>query len=194
MNKFIKNSYLKAFDLLNEFAHNQENIDLTTEISNQMAQSFLAGNKILVCGNGGSACDAMHFAEEFTGRFRKERKPLPVMHLMDPSHVTCVGNDYGFDEIFSRGVLAFGKPNDWLVSLSTSGQSENIYRACRAAKAQGLKTLALLGKTGGKVAGMCDYEFIIPGVTSDRIQEIHMLILHVLIEGIERELFPDNYI
>lgn len=193
MNNFIKDSYIKARDLLVEFSNNQENIDLTTEIAHLMSKSFRDGNKILICGNGGSACDAMHFAEEFTGKFRKERKPLPVMHLMDPSHITCVGNDYGFDEIFSRGVLAYGKPGDWLVSLSTSGNSENVYRAIKAAKKNGLKTLALLGKTGGRIAGMCDKEFVTPGVTSDRIQEIHMLILHVLIEGIERELFPENY-
>ena len=141
----------------------------------------------------GSACDAMHFAEEFTGRYRKDRKPLPVMHLADPSHVTCVANDFGFEEIFSRNVEAFGKPGDWLVCLSTSGNSKNIIRAYESAKSIGVNTLALLGKSGGELKGKCDYEFVVPGKTADRIQEIHMLILHVLIEGIERELFPEHY-
>jgi D-sedoheptulose 7-phosphate isomerase len=134
-------------------------------------------------------CDAMHFAEELTGRFRQDRPPLPAIAISDPSHITCVGNDYGFDEIFARGVQAYGKPNDVAIGISTSGNSENILRALDRAISMGLKTVALLGKDGGKLKGLCDLELIIPGETSDRIQEVHMAILHILIEKIERDLF-----
>ena len=147
----------------------------------------------MICGNGGSNCDALHFAEEFTGRFRKERRPLPAIAISDSSHITCVGNDYGFDYIFSKGVEAYGKAGDMFIGISTSGNSGNVIKAVEAAKNMGIKTVALLGKDGGKLKGMCDYEFIIPGETSDRIQEIHMMILHIIIEGVERIMFPENY-
>lgn len=158
-----------------------------------MAEVFRNKGKVLICGNGGSNCDAMHFAEEFTGRFRKERPALPAISLSDSSHITCVGNDYGFDYIFSKGVEAYGQEGDFFIGISTSGNSPNVIEAVKTAKERKLKTLALLGKDGGKLKGMCDYEFIIPGETSDRIQEIHMMILHIIIEGVERILFPENY-
>ncbi|HPI26644.1 MAG TPA: D-sedoheptulose 7-phosphate isomerase, partial [Candidatus Cloacimonadota bacterium] len=145
--------------------------------------------QVIIFGNGGSMCDAMHFAEELTGRFRQDRPPLPAIAISDPSHITCVGNDYGFDEIFARGVQAYGKPGDVAIGISTSGNSENILRALDRAISMGLKTVALLGKDGGKLKGLCDMELIIPGETSDRIQEVHMAILHILIEKIERDLF-----
>jgi D-sedoheptulose 7-phosphate isomerase len=151
------------------------------------------GGKVLIAGNGGSNCDALHFAEEFTGRFRGNRRALPAIAISDSSHITCVGNDYGFDYVFSRGVEAYGKEGDLFIGISTSGNSPNIIKAVEAAKEMGMKTVALLGKDGGKLKGMCDYEFIIPGVTSDRIQEIHMMILHIIIEGVERIMFPENY-
>lgn len=149
--------------------------------------------KSLIAGNGGSNCDAMHFAEEFTGRFRKDRKALPSISISDSSHITCVGNDYGFDFIFAKGVEAFGQEGDFFFGISTSGNSKNIIEAVKSAKERNLKTVALLGKDGGKLKGACDYEFIIPGETSDRIQEVHMMILHIIIEGVERILFPENY-
>ena len=189
----LKKSFETAANLTNDFIKNEENILQTVNISELIARTFQNGGKILICGNGGSATDAMHFAEEFTGRFRKNRKALPVIALTDPSHITCVGNDFGFEEIFSRGVEAFGKKEDVLIGLSTSGNSENIIRAFQKAKEIGMKTIALLGKDGGKLKGFCDYEFIIPAKTSDRIQELHMTILHVIIEGVERILFPENY-
>ena len=158
-----------------------------------MAGAFKNGNKGLICGNGGSACDAMHFAEEFTGRYRKDRPALPVISLTDASHITCVGNDYGFDAIFSRGVEAFGQKGDFFFGISTSGNSPNVLKAIDAAKSRGLKTVALLGKDGGKMKGLCDYEFIVPGKTADRIQEVHMMILHIIIEGVEREMWPELY-
>ena len=189
----LKKSFETAANLTNDFIKNEENILQTVNISELIARTFQNGGKILICGNGGSATDAMHFAEEFTGKFRKNRKALPVIALTDPSHITCVGNDFGFEEIFSRGVEAFGKKEDVLIGLSTSGNSENIIRAFQKAKEIGMKTIALLGKDGGKLKGFGDFEFIIPAETSDRIQELHMTILHVIIEGVERILFPENY-
>jgi D-sedoheptulose 7-phosphate isomerase len=189
----LETSLRDSANLVLSFCSDESNIFNLTTIAKHLANAFQCGNKILICGNGGSACDAMHFAEEFTGRYRKDRRALPVIHLADPGHLTCVGNDYGFDEIFARSVEAFGKKDDWLIGLSTSGNSSNVVRAFEKAKALELKTLSLLGKNGGKLKGMCDHEIIIPGLTADRIQEVHMTILHVIIEGVERLLFPKNY-
>ena len=189
----IKESYTRTYKLLEEFIKSAENIKLTESIGKQLAEIFKSGGKVLICGNGGSATDAMHFAEEFTGRFRSDRKALPAIALADSSHITCVGNDYGFKEIFARGVEAYAKPGDMVIGLSTSGNSENIIRAFQKAEEIGCKTVALLGKDGGKLTGKCDYEFIIPGKTSDRIQELHMIILHIVIEVVERIMFPENY-
>jgi D-sedoheptulose 7-phosphate isomerase len=188
-----KQSYIEALATLQQFCNDEQNFKTTQLIVDALSQSFSHGKKILACGNGGSACDAIHLCEEFTGQYRKYRKALPAISLTDVAHVTCVGNDFGFDEIFSRGVEAFGQAGDWLFGLSTSGNSKNIIRAVEVAQDRKMKTVALLGKDGGKLKGMCDYEFIIPAQTSDRIQEIHMMILHIIIEGVERKLFPENY-
>tara|TARA_R110000868_G_scaffold158036_2_gene385750 strand:+ start:6761 stop:7339 length:579 start_codon:yes stop_codon:yes gene_type:complete len=189
----INQAYQDAISTLTTFCSDASHIAKTEALAAAFADTFNNNNKLLICGNGGSACDAMHFAEEFTGRYRANRKALPVIALTDASHITCVGNDFGFDEIFARGVEAFGQPGDWLIVLSTSGNSANIIRAVEEAKKQGVKTLALLGKDGGKLKGVCDEEFIIPADTSDRIQEVHMTILHIMIEGVERILFPEHY-
>jgi D-sedoheptulose 7-phosphate isomerase len=189
----IKESYTRTYKLLDEFINSDQNINLTEEIGTKLAEIFKSGGKVIICGNGGSATDAMHFAEEFTGRFRSDRKALPAIALADSSHITCVGNDYGFAEIFSRGVEAYAKPGDMIIGLSTSGNSENIIRAFQKAEEISCCTVALLGKDGGKLLGKCDYEFIIPGKTSDRIQELHMIILHIVIEVVERIMFPENY-
>lgn len=169
-------------------------LDLAADM---LADSFSEGGKVLACGNGGSACDAMHFCEELTGRFRKDRKALAAVSLTDVGHMSCVANDYGYDEVFARGVQALGKPGDVLVALSTSGNSANVVRAVEAAAEIGVRTIGLLGRDGGKLAGVCDLEWIVPGVpvgtpTADRIQEIHMLVLHALVEGVERRLFGDS--
>lgn len=179
--------------LLTNFCDNASNGNWLESVSLALAKSFNQGQKILICGNGGSYCDAQHFAEEFTGQFRRSRLALPVMVLGDAAHLTCVGNDFGFDHVFARGVEAFGKPGDWLIAITTSGNSPNIIEAVKKAQEKGLHTLGLLGKTGGKLKGVCEQELIIPGKTSDRIQEMHMLILHILIEGVERVLFPEHY-
>ena len=189
----IRNSYLTAFETVKAFVENEENIEKTEKIAQELALAYKNGKKSLIAGNGGSNCDAMHFAEEFTGRFRKDRKALPSISISDSSHITCVGNDYGFDFIFAKGVEAFGQEGDFFFGISTSGNSKNIIEAVKSAKERNLKTVALLGKDGGKLKGVCDYEFIIPGERSDRIQEVHMMILHIIIEGVERLLFPENY-
>ena len=186
-------SYKTEYELLKNFIEQEEKERTTEKIAEELAEAFTNGNKVLICGNGGSNCDALHFAEEFTGRFRKERRALPAIAISDSSHITCVGNDYGFDYIFSKGVEAYGKEGDMFIGISTSGNSGNVIKAVEKAKELGMKTVALLGKDGGKLKGMCDYEFIIPGETSDRIQEIHMMILHIIIEGVERIMFPENY-
>lgn len=190
---FIRESYTMTYRLLALFLESSDNLQKTEDIGKKLAEVFISGGKVLICGNGGSATDAMHFAEEFTGRFRSDRKALPAIALADSSHITCVGNDYGFNEVFARGVQAYAKPGDMVIGLSTSGNSENIIRALEQAKEIGCATVALLGKDGGKLAGKCDYEFIIPGQTSDRIQELHMIILHIVIEVVERIMFPQNY-
>ncbi|MGL5963173.1 MAG: D-sedoheptulose 7-phosphate isomerase [Fusobacteriaceae bacterium] len=189
----LVNSYKITAHLLEEFIKVESKKQTTEKMAKDLANVFMKGNKVLICGNGGSNCDALHFAEEFTGRFRKNRKALPAISLSDSSHITCVGNDYGFDYIFSRGVEAYGKEGDMLIGISTSGNSINVIKAVEEAKKIGLKTCVLLGKNGGNLKGICDYEFIIPGDTSDRIQEIHMMILHIIIEGVEKIMFPENY-
>lgn len=186
-------SYKIELALLENFIKEEEERRETEKVAKELTDVFTKGNKVLICGNGGSNCDALHFAEEFTGRFRGDRKALPAIAISDSSHITCVGNDYGFDYIFSRGVEAYGKEGDMFFGISTSGNSPNVIKAVEAAKKLGMKTCVLLGKDGGKLKGMCDYEFIIPGKTSDRIQEIHMMILHIIIEGVERIMFPENY-
>ena len=186
-------SYKTELVLLENFIKEEEKRKETEKVAKVLTKVFNNGNKVLICGNGGSNCDALHFAEEFTGRFRGDRRALPAIAISESSHITCVGNDYGFDYVFSRGVEAYGKSGDMFIGISTSGNSGNVIKAVEAAKKIGMKTCVLLGKDGGKLKGMCDYEFIIPGKTSDRVQEIHMMILHIIIEGVERIMFPENY-
>ncbi|MBC8415217.1 MAG: D-sedoheptulose 7-phosphate isomerase [Candidatus Cloacimonetes bacterium] len=189
----IKRSFQNAAKLFAQFAADQNIINATEKVGIIIAECFRKGNKLLIFGNGGSSTDAMHFAEELTGKFRKDRKPLPALSLTDPSHITCVANDYGFEEVFARGVEAYGKTGDIAIGISTSGNSENVIRALHRAKKLGMGTVALLGLDGGKLKGFCDHEIIVPGKTTDRIQELHITVLHVIIETIERVLFPQNY-
>lgn len=162
-------------------------------VANQIATCLKEGNKLLLAGNGGSLCDAMHFAEELTGQFRGKRPALPAIALCEPGHLTCVGNDMGYEEVFARAVEAFGKPGDLLILLTTSGNSANLIRAANMAKEKGLKTIAFLGKTGGKLKGVCDLEWIVSGFSySDRVQEAHMAAIHIIIEMVEKELFVNG--
>lgn len=159
------------------------------EAAGALASCLKAGGKVLACGNGGSCCDAAHFVEELTGRYRADRPALAAIACADPGHITCTANDYGFDRIFSRWVEALGRRGDCLILLSTSGNSANILHAAAVAETRGLTVISLLGKGGGKLAGQADIEIVVPGETSDRIQELHMLILHAWVEEIERRLF-----
>lgn len=177
---------VRAAELLKE----PFSIEFIETASRWIAECFASQGKLLIAGNGGSLCDAMHFAEELTGQFRDRRKALPAIALADPGHLTCVSNDMGFDAVFARGVEAFGSAGDILVVLTTSGNSPNIVNAVLAAQERGMKTIAFLGKTGGKLRGMCDLEWVISGFSySDRIQEAHMAAIHIIIEMVEKSLF-----
>ncbi len=154
-----------------------------------MAQAILDNHKILSCGNGGSHCDAMHFAEELTGRYRENRKALPAMAISDVSHISCVANDFGYDQIFSRYIEGVGQAGDVLLGLSTSGNSQNIINAFSAAKAKGMKTVALTGKGGGELGPMADVEIRVPhNGYADRIQEIHIKVIHIFMLLIEKKV------
>ncbi|PID29959.1 MAG: phosphoheptose isomerase [Candidatus Cloacimonadota bacterium] len=188
----IKQSFFDSLELSKRY-FTEELFETVAAASELIAKQIKAGRKILVAGNGGSSCDSMHFAEELTGRYRKDRRALPAVSLTDPAYLTCVANDFGFANVFSRGVEALGKEGDIFIGISTSGNSENIVRAVDKARKMNIFTITLLGKDGGKLKGKGDFEFIVPGFTSDRIQEIHITVLHIIIEGTERILFPENY-
>ena len=158
-----------------------------------MVQCLSAGGKLLSCGNGGSMCDAMHFAQELTGRYLKHRSALAAMALGGEGHMTCVGNDYGFDHIFSRQVAALGRQGDCLLAISTSGNSPNVIMAVEKARELGLSIIGLLGKQGGKLGDLVDIALVVPHQGTDRIQEMHGQLIHILIEGIERALYPELY-
>jgi D-sedoheptulose 7-phosphate isomerase len=180
---------IRAITVLSE-PHAEEFME---NCANMIVNCYREGGKLIIAGNGGSLCDAMHFAEEMTGQFRKPRKALPAIALSDPGHLTCVSNDLGFEHVFSRGVEAFGKPGDLFIGLSTSGNSENIIRAFATAKELGLETIAFLGKNGGMVKGAADLELLIGGFqTSDRVQEVHMAAIHIIIELVEIQLFSES--
>ena len=185
----IKNSFGDAVKVLNDFVSNQDNLDKVERAGDLLVEMFREGGKVLSCGNGGSLCDAMHFAEEFTGRFRNDRKALPAIAIADPSHITCIANDYGFDQVFSKYVEAHGKQGDVLLAISTSGNSANVLKAIDAAHERGMKVIGLIGKSGGRMVEKCDISILVPwDKYSDRIQEIHIKIIHILIEYVEYKL------
>ena len=187
-----KETIRKHFDEAAEALKSFNNDANHTKIANAiilMSEALSNGNKIISCGNGGSMCDAMHFAEELSGKFRNDRKGLAALSISDPSHITCVANDYGFDEIFSRYVEAVGNKGDILLGISTSGNSGNVINAVEVARKQGIKTIVLTGKTGGALAEIADLEIRAPrSKFADRAQEIHIKVIHTLIDGIERAL------
>ena len=189
----IRSALLDAQDTLNHFIQNSDNINVIADTAAMIREVFVNEGRIFTCGNGGSMCDAIHFAEECTGKFRDNRKPLPVIALSDAGHITCTANDFGFSEVFARPLLALGHPGDLLLAISTSGNSKNIVRAAETAKSQKMFVFGLIGKDGGKLKDQCDTYLIAPGDTADRIQEIHIKVLHILIEHVERLMFPENY-
>lgn len=185
----FKEDFLEAKEVLEKFIADEDNFTAMHTAGDIMVKAVQKGKKLISCGNGGSMSDAMHFAEELTGRFRDERPAIPAISISDPSHITCSANDYGFDDIFSRFIEAVGKTGDVLLAISTSGNSRNILNAATTGKQQGMKIVALTGKDGGKLAEISDVEIRAPhSGFSDRIQEIHIKIIHALIHYIEENL------
>lgn len=175
--------------ILDKFIHSNTAISAIENSIVLMSNAILNGNKIISCGNGGSMSDAMHFAEELSGKFRNERKPLPAIAIADPAYITCTGNDYGFDHIFARFIEGFGKEGDILLTISTSGNSPNVIKAAEAAKQLKMFVVALTGKDGGALSSIADIEIRAPHSNySDRAQEIHIKVIHILIKQIEEAL------
>ncbi len=183
----IRQHFEEAANVLRDFLTDEGNLTAIAQAGALMTDAIVAEKKIISCGNGGSMCDAMHFAEELSGRYRDNRKAMPAISISDPSHLSCVGNDYGYDFVFSRFIEGLGNQGDVLLAISTSGNSINVLNAARAAKDKGMKVIGLTGKNGGKLAELCDVEIRAPWQGyADRIQEIHIKVIHSLIDYIER--------
>ncbi len=186
--KQIASHFSEAAEILLKF-NTQANMDLISKAGDVFVEALNNGGKIISCGNGGSMCDAMHFAEELTGRYRNNRRAIPAISISDPSHLSCVSNDYGYEFVFSRFIEAFGQPGDVLLGISTSGNSKNVLNAIKAAKAKGMKVIGLTGKDGGAMAPLCDVEVRAPeSKYADRAQEIHIKVIHSLMDYIETGL------
>lgn len=182
----IQDSLAQAHEELERFMSDQDTVPSIEKAAEVMSGCLSSGGKIISCGNGGSLCDATHFAEELTGRFKNDRRPFPAMAINDPAYLTCVGNDYSFEVVFSRWIEAFGKSGDVLLAISTSGTSPNIIKAVEAAKSHGMKVVALTSKKGQTLSALSDVAIMAPDAShSDRIQEIHIKVIHILIEAIE---------
>jgi len=189
MSQILLNNLHEAKSILDQFISNTQALESVHQAGIAMVNAIQNGGKIISCGNGGSMCDAMHFAEELSGKFREDRRALPALSISDASHISCVGNDYGYNEVFARYLEALGQPNDILLAISTSGNSTNVIRAMEVAKSKGIKIVALTGKDGGKMAALADIEVRAPySKFADRAQEIHIKVIHALIQTIEHEL------
>jgi len=187
--ELIYNELNEAAAVLQKFIQDQDNIRSIQAAAQLIAASLKAEGKVISCGNGGSHCDAMHFAEELTGRYRENRPGYAAIAISDPSHLSCVSNDFGYEFVFSRYVEAVGRRGDILLGISTSGNSGNILKAIEAARAKGMKSVVLTGKDGGKMAGLADVEIRVPHFGyADRIQEVHIKVIHILIQLIELEM------
>ena len=185
----IRSHFEEAQNALETFLADEANFQAIEDAGSLMVNAIRDGGKVISCGNGGSMSDAMHFAEELSGRFRDDRPAIPAISISDPSHISCVGNDYGFQYIFSRFIEGVGKQGDVLLAISTSGNSANILEAVKAAKAKNMSIVALTGKTGGELANVADVEIRAPHSTfADRAQEIHIKVIHALIDFIEQSL------
>ena len=186
----IRSQFLEAQEVLTSFISDDANILAIENAGALIVNSFKQKGKLMSCGNGGSMCDAMHFAEELSGRFRNNRPSLPAMAISDPSYMSCVINDYGADAVFSRFIEGMGFPGDVLIAISTSGNSKNVINAAQTAKAKGMMVIALTGKTGGELAALADVEIRAPhSEYADRVQEIHIKVIHSLIHYIELNMF-----
>ncbi len=187
--EIIRAEFSQAASVLTKFTTDEKNIQSIEAAAELLATSLKAGCKVISCGNGGSHCDAMHFAEELTGKYREPRKAIPAICISDPSHISCVSNDYGYEFVFSRYLEALGNKGDVLLGISTSGNSANIIRAAETAKEKGMKVIILSGKDGGKLAPLADIELRVPHFGyADRIQEVHIKIIHILMLLVEKQL------
>ncbi len=185
----LKQHFIEAQDILAKFIADDKNFEAIATSGALMVDALKNDKKIISCGNGGSLCDAMHFAEELTGRYRNDRKPYAAIAISDVSHMACVGNDYGYDFVFSRYLEAIGNSGDVLLAISTSGNSKNVINAIEVAKRKGIKVIGLTGKDGGSMGSLCDVEIRAPQSTfADRAQEIHIKCIHALIDFIERNM------
>ena len=190
----ILQELIQARDVLNNFMNQPDCIVSIENAANLIVDAIHNGGKIISCGNGGSMCDAMHFAEELTGRYRENRKPIPALAISDSSHLSCVSNDFGYDQVFSRYVEALGKKGDVLLAISSSGNSKNVIEAIRTAKKNGMKTIALTGKGGARMAEIADIVINVPHHGfADRIQEIHIKVIHILILLIEKDVLSSEF-
>jgi D-sedoheptulose 7-phosphate isomerase len=190
----VRASFEEASRTLQAFRDDPDCLEQVDRFARAAHATLENGGKLMSCGNGGSMCDAMHFAEEWTGRFRGNRSALPAIAFSDPSQLTCIANDFGYEEVFARSVEAYGQKGDLFVAISTSGNSPNILRATKVARERGITVVGLLGKGGGKLRELVDIPIIVPlAETSDRIQEVHIKVLHIAIEAVERLMFPENY-
>jgi D-sedoheptulose 7-phosphate isomerase len=192
----MRNREIGIFQYLEEGALLRGSVSVSdvNRITEELFLTLFNGHKIITCGNGGSMCDAMHFAEELTGRYKNDRRPLPAIAISDPSHITCTANDFGFEEIFSRYIQAHAKEGDCVLIFSTSGNSPNCRYAATMAKLKGAKVLALLGKDGGRLKDLVDKYVIVPSQDSGLIQEIHGSLIHVMIRIIEQELKEKGFV
>lgn len=185
----LRITFIEAQDVLQRFINDKENFEKITQAADIMSKAIKSEKKVLSCGNGGSMCDAMHFAEELTGRFRENRRALPAISLSDPSHLSCTANDFGYEHVFSRYIEAIGQNGDVLLAISTSGNSANVLKAAETAKNKNIKVVALTGKDGGKLASLADIEIRVAHFGyADRIQEIHIKVIHSLIQMIETNI------
>lgn len=187
MTDIILQQLQEARTVLDNFLADKNNIDNIQKAAQLLIDAFQQGGKVISCGNGGSHCDAMHFAEELTGRYRENRPSLPAIAISDPSHLSCVGNDYGYAYVFSRFIEGLGKEGDVLLGISTSGNSQNVLQAIESARAKKMKVILLTGKDGGKMANLGDVEIRVPHFGyADRIQEVHIKVIHLLIMLVEK--------
>ena len=191
MKSIIDSALSDAARALDAMRRDPQTLDRIEAVARALVQTFTAGGKVIAAGNGGSMCDAMHLAEELAGRFRDDRRPLPAMAISDPGLLSCVANDYGYERVFARFLEAHGRLGDVFIGISTSGNSPNVLTAASAARTLGMRTIALVGKPGSPLESAADLAIVTPaGRYSDRIQELHIKVIHVLIELIEHEMFP----
>ncbi|VEB40087.1 Phosphoheptose isomerase [Chromobacterium violaceum] len=194
MQDHIRASLDEARSALDNLLANPQALASVEAAAQTVIAALEAGGRVFSCGNGGSMCDAMHFAEELTGRYRGNRRGMAAIAISDPSHISCVGNDYGYDEIFARYLESHARAGDVLIGLSTSGNSRNVVRAAEVARELGVKVVILTGRAGTQLEPLADVYVNTPGGHyADRVQELHIKVLHILIELTERHFFPENY-